>query len=336
MEALLSKLREDTQWHWVKSTEIERLENPSALTFLRDYVAKNRPVILTGLPDVKRWSAMTEWKENDGIILSQGENEVRVNMTPSGFGDAVVDTEEHGEIFVKPHETKMQMSKFFRILSNPNEGVAYLSHQNDNLRLDFSNLMNQVGSQLDISHEAFGNEPEAVNLWIGDERSVSSMHKDFYENMYCVIRGEKVFHLLPPCVQPFLYEQEYQEAHYVYETKSESWKIELEEGSVPWSPIDPAVLIENADVYAIKYPLAGHLRELIITANVREGEVLYLPAMWYHRVTQSQLTVAVNYWHNMDFDFRWVYFSLLERMTALLGNLEGAEKEEAKERIEST
>lgn len=39
---------------------------------------------------------------------------------------------------------------------------------------------------------------DAVNLWIGDERSVSATHKDHFENMYAVISGEKTFTLLPP------------------------------------------------------------------------------------------------------------------------------------------
>lgn len=53
------------------------------------------------------------------------------------------------------------------------------------------------GSDIDsngfaLAREAFGNEPDAVNLWIGDERSVSSMHRDPYQNMYAVVVGEKV------------------------------------------------------------------------------------------------------------------------------------------------
>merc|ERR1719221_2224372 len=61
---------------------------------------------------------------------------------------------------------------------------------------------------------AFGNEPEAVNLWIGDERAVSSCHKDHYENLYVVVRGEKIFTLLPPSAAPFLYERFCQPAHF--------------------------------------------------------------------------------------------------------------------------
>ncbi len=60
--------------------------------------------------------------------------------------------------------------------------------------------------------------PDAVNLWIGDEKSVTSIHSgtpsfavhreldanipllrtDPYENIYTVIRGAKHFTLLPP------------------------------------------------------------------------------------------------------------------------------------------
>ena len=40
--------------------------------------------------------------------------------------------------------------------------------------------------------EVFGGPPEATNLWIGDERSVTSFHKDHYENMYAVLCGTKV------------------------------------------------------------------------------------------------------------------------------------------------
>lgn len=54
--------------------------------------------------------------------------------------------------------------------------VHYLSRQNDSLRSEFSELLKEV-PELCMAREAFGNEPEAINLWIGDDRSVSSCHK---------------------------------------------------------------------------------------------------------------------------------------------------------------
>lgn len=53
--------------------------------------------------------------------------------------------------------------------------------------------------------QVFGGKPEAINLWIGDERSVTSFHKDHFENMYGVIRGTKVcivLYLMPSIMSP--------------------------------------------------------------------------------------------------------------------------------------
>ena len=55
---------------------------------------------------------------------------------------------------------------------------------------------------------------QAVNLWIGDERSVSSCHKDYFENFYCVLSGEKTFTLFPPCDVAFLPKKVYSTAKY--------------------------------------------------------------------------------------------------------------------------
>jgi hypothetical protein len=41
-------------------------------------------------------------------------------------------------------------------------------------------LLHDVDESLCLARAAFGNDPEAVNIWIGDERSVSSVHKDHY------------------------------------------------------------------------------------------------------------------------------------------------------------
>ena len=47
-------------------------------------------------------------------------------------------------------------------------------------------------------HYFEGNQPDACNFWMGYRDSVSSLHKDPYENFYTTITGEKHFTLLPP------------------------------------------------------------------------------------------------------------------------------------------
>lgn len=59
--------------------------------------------------------------------------------------------------------------------------------------------------------------PEAVNLWIGNEFSETSFHKDHYENLYAVITGEKHFLLLPPTDVHRMYIREYPAAQYEYD-----------------------------------------------------------------------------------------------------------------------
>ncbi|KAG8049829.1 hypothetical protein GUJ93_ZPchr0009g938 [Zizania palustris] len=52
-----------------------------------------------------------------------------------------------------------------------------------------------------------------------------------------------------------------------------------------------------------------------IHCTVRAGEMLYLPSMWFHHVSQSPgpngLTIAVNYWYDMQFDIKYAYFNFL-------------------------
>ena len=54
-----------------------------------------------------------------------------------------------------------------------------------------------------------------------------------------------------------------------------------------------------------KYP--DFAKAHIYTVTVNEGEMLYLPSLWYHQVTQSDGCIAVNYWYDMKYDIRYNY-----------------------------
>ncbi|KAL2940055.1 JmjC domain-containing protein 7, partial [Bienertia sinuspersici] len=76
--------------------------------------------------------------------------------------------------------------------------VAYAQQQNDCFRTEYSVLASDCDTHIDWASEALGCLPEAVNLWIGNDLSETSFHKDHYENLYAVVSGEKHFILLPP------------------------------------------------------------------------------------------------------------------------------------------
>ncbi|EEC84781.1 hypothetical protein OsI_31822 [Oryza sativa Indica Group] len=97
-------------------------------------------------------------------------------------------------------------------------------------------------------------------------------------------------------------------------------KLELEEPEriVPWSSVDPyPPSPEEAAAQASSFPLYFE-GPRPIRCTVRAGEMLYLPSMWFHHVSQSPgpngLTIAVNYWYDMQFDIKYAYFNFLRSL----------------------
>jgi hypothetical protein len=62
-----------------------------------------------------------------------------------------------------------------------------------------------------------------------------------------------------------------------------------------------------------------------LTVMVHAGDILYLPAMWYHHVEQDEglgeAVIAVNFWFDMCFDARYAHFTLLEHLSECAGLL---------------
>lgn len=302
----MEALSENTGDFWVEAT-VPILENPSVVEFLREAYSKYHPVIIRGA--IADWPALRKWDKQ--YLIEHIHDKVCVNITPDGMADSVKLVQDK-ECFTYPAEMRMSMTDFYTMIESTDRetAVAYLSEQNDNLRLSMSDLLDDIHPPSIV--DAFGesNLPEAVNMWIGDEKSVSSMHKDHFENMYCVVSGEKCFTLLPPTDIAFLPEDEYTTLRYALKhghdynnpiIKKEDLEL-VNQGpstdTLRWIGLDP----DDPEACA-RYPNSiNNLHP--IRCKVQAGEVLYIPSMWLHRVTQSRLTVAVNYWFDMRFDFR--------------------------------
>lgn len=147
--------------------------------------------------------------------------------------------------------------------------------------------------------EYFECEPDAVNIWIGNDRSVSALHKDNYENLYCQVSGKKNFVILSPLEVVCVEERTLPAATYVPDTDGK-WEVvpdEPRDNVHGWATVDPDSPLEKTGVFW-KYS-----RPLRVT--LEPGDMLYLPAMWYHKVSQEcgeeGVCCAVNYWYDMDF-----------------------------------
>ncbi|XP_072032141.1 bifunctional peptidase and (3S)-lysyl hydroxylase JMJD7-like [Amphiura filiformis] len=283
---------------------------PNPLDFYREYVCPNRPVIIRNA--ITHWPALHKWTI-PYLRDIYGEKEVTVAVTPNGYADAV-----YKDHFVMPEERTMSFASFLDIMQHSNDleksaqhpGVFYIQKQNSNLTEEFPELIPDVEADIPWATETFGNPPDAVNFWMGQEKAITSMHKDHYENLYCVISGRKHFILLPPTDLPFIPYGTYPAAKYKEVSPGHFEMIDDPEvGQLPWIPIDP----QEPDLN--KWPCYSKAKPLHVTVNA--GEMLYLPSLWFHHVRQDQATIAVNFWYDMEYDIKYNYFKFLENIAAV-------------------
>jgi len=106
-------------------------------------------------------------------------------------------------------------------------------------------------------------------FWIGPAGTVTPLHCDFDDNIFAQVWGSKRIILSPP-------------HHDVFLSPREANPILF------GSPFDP----EAPDYDA--YPLARHASMIAVT--VHPGDMLYVPAGWYHQVRALTFSLSSNRW----------------------------------------
>jgi peptidyl-lysine (3S)-dioxygenase / protease len=385
----VEELAQDVGMLWCNSLTLSILdESPTALLFLRDYVAMSRPCIMR-LP-LRRLS-MDELFDQ---LLP--DETLTVDVSPDGNADVIRRVHDSSlnadrRMFVQPEERSMSVEEFQKRLrqsgqrktryvgnepldrvfplvdtrhthpdsltddcvpanddpmDNEDATVYYYSRQNDCLRTELSQLWSRglFPSSFDWAEQAFGTgPPQAVNLWIGNERATSSMHKDHYENLcksQCahvpvrdsenelakwsndciatvyVVSGEKIFTLCPPADAPFLYERDHRSGRFSY--RGQAWSVvpdaadsDGQPTSVRW--IEANVTQKDNPAHLSQFPLLKYTHPIEVV--VPAGCMLYIPALWFHRVTQSCETIGINYWYDMKFESPlYSYFHFLQQL----------------------
>lgn len=158
--------------------------------------------------------------------------------------------------------------------------------ENNNLPHEYPLLAPSVPRSIPFAHIALSPTnptsssppplPDATNLWIGNSRSTTALHRDAYENIYVQIRGRKTFVLLPPACQPCVNETGLKGGTY---HRSGDGGLELvldgdgDGGEVPFAPVwDPDRPGERGTRWS---GLARGGRVVL-----GEGDMLYLPCLW--------------------------------------------------------
>lgn len=220
----------------------------SPAEFLREYVAKSRPVVTSNL--LTDWEASRTWSLEH--LWSRAANEtVKVYASPDGEFEAVrvarermppdgepvcAGCEEGEHVLIRPAETETTFDHFRWLVDgyeNPERARFYL--QKHPLR-----RWRGVGLAAEASpppHEALAPwlKVDHELLWLSSGQCpVAPLHYDLHENLHALVRGTKRFELIHPSQgKDELYDAEapMRSLHYFW-----SWREEEMRGSAPPSP----------------------------------------------------------------------------------------------------
>jgi hypothetical protein len=159
--------------------------------------------------------------------------------------------------------------------------------------LDIGNSMPELLPMIQPLGAKFNIEGEATwNLWLGSGKHQVNTHYDKVENFYFVLHGKKVFNIFEPSLLPDLYSGPY-------------------EGG-PGGP--PESIVDSKNPNHKAFPRYSKALESSELAEVCTGDMLYLPANWWHNVRSESLNISANLW--------WSDIREVERLRAELSFLQ--------------
>ena len=253
---------------------------PSADEFFREYVVRNRPLILRKAArswPAMRWSAKQLAADFPNEVVSVAPLEV---SGPGAFRDKWLEPAadwEHDEpepdvvdasqlLVVSAARKQMKLSRFIGLLRPASSPVAaaFYADGAGNLEKSFPFLRDS------FSRPAFAErlQLKRADLWIGGH-SVSRMHFDNLDNCFAQVVGMKTFVLAPPGAGAAYVSRRLRKATRRYAHPG----VFTREGG--------AVLTETV----INYLGVDRPPEMpTVSVTVGPGDILYLPFGWWHEV----------------------------------------------------
>ena len=239
-------------------TSIERIDISTLERFWPEIYQRNMPLVVTdGMSD---WSAMKNWTPDYFACLLEGmEYPLRA-------------TDDEGEYtFVNHVKHTIIVSDYIRALySVPLDGARrpYFGNipiQKPDIAPWFASITDDFAFP-DVMSDRIGNE---VRLWIGGEGQKSTIHNDSNHGFNAQVYGRKLFRLYSPEQHPCLS---------AVRISDDTWV----------SPVD----WEHPDFST--YPAFASARGMEVI--LEPGEMLYIPAFWWHAARAESVAINVNIW----------------------------------------
>ncbi len=126
-----------------------------------------------------------------------------------------------------------------------------------------------------------------VNLWMGnsDKTITTPLHHDFNDNLYVVVEGKKRFTLFPPEQAPNLY------------PRGQLQGVDPN-GIIRYATLSGMPHLSQVDIDApdrLRFPRYAEAEPTRQDVEIGAGEMLFLPAGWFHQVSSSGRHIAVSF-----------------------------------------
>lgn len=235
-----------------RQVKVPRVKRLSRANFLTEHYARNRPVVITSM--MKDWKAVGRWTLP---FLKKHFADVELTVAHQRTATAFYDLNVHS--ISQP----IRLGDFVDWVAKVKvSNERYLVANNDGLSTPaLAPLLRDIGffeGLLDRTEI-----PGRVYLWFGPGGTVTPLHHDTANILFCQVKGRKRFKLISPLYPELLHDV----VSY-------------------YSPID----LERPQLG--RFPF---MREVeVIEAELGPGEALFIPSGWWHHVRSRSISLSVS------------------------------------------
>lgn len=253
-----------------KPTPVEAFDAGGRAFGLQDVAGRDQPLLLRGL--VGDWPAVEAARRSDtdfAQYLARFDN-------GSDVTTLIVDKEANGNVGYKPDMSAFNYQHFKVPITLGLQRLAKYSRiaHPPGLAIQSALVQECLPGLLAENYLPFLDARVAPRIWIGNHVTTPA-HFDSQNNIACVIAGRRRFTLFPPDQLPNLYV-----------------------GPIDYAPTAAAICMVRLD--APDDPRFPRLRQALAAAQVadlRPGDALYIPPLWWHNVESlERLNALMNYW----------------------------------------
>lgn len=251
----------------MERAEAQLIDRVSSETFAEEYLDQNRPAIITDA--LSDWPAIGKWSPN---YFSSTLKTKRVTVAVSSEAQFNYDPNKGvDKDSARYRYAQMDFGRAVSAICEDGPGHEHYYLMQRSIPDEFPELLQDIKTPAWLD----GQQP-AINLRFGSGENVTPLHYDHTNNFFAQVYGRKRLTLFDPMQTDFLY------------------PYPLEAAASHVSFVD----LEQPDFE--KYPRFCRARAL--TGVIEPGELLYLPAYWWHHVRSLQVSISVNFWWAPGFE----------------------------------